>query len=67
MEGKDYTIDVTVTGPDGTDLQAKTGVSTTYGNTRTSCLFLEGGSLSITLTPPGREGRDLSAHYHRHV
>ena len=29
VEGKDYTIDVTVTGPDGTDLQAKTGVSTT--------------------------------------
>ena len=55
VEGKDYTIDVTVTGPDGTDLQAKTGVSTTYGNTRTSCLFLEGGSLSITLTPLGEK------------
>lgn len=67
VEGTDYSIDVTVTAADGTDLQAKTGVSTTYGNTRTSCLFLEGGSLSITLTPPGREGRDLSACHHRHV
>lgn len=37
VEGKDYTIDVTVTGPDGTDLQAKTGVSTTYGSTHTAC------------------------------
>ena len=55
VEGKDYTIDVTVTAADGTDLQAKTGVSTTYGNTRTSCLFLEGGSLSITLTPLGEK------------
>lgn len=53
MEGKDYTIDVTVTGPDGTDLQAKTGVSTTYGSTHTACLFVEGGSLKITLTPIG--------------
>ena len=53
VEGKDYTIDVTVTGPDGTDLQAKTGVSTTYGNTHTACLFVEGGSLKITLTPIG--------------
>ena len=52
VEGKDYTIDVTVTGPDGTDLQAKTGVSTTYG-THTACLFVEGGSLKITLTPIG--------------
>lgn len=59
VEGKDYTIDVTVTGPDGTDLQAKTGVSTTYGNTRTSCLFLEGGSLSITLTPWARRPRPI--------
>lgn len=55
VEGTDYSIDVTVTGPDGTDLQAKTGVSTTYGSTRTSCLFLEGGSLSITLTPLGEK------------
>ena len=53
VEGKDYTIDVTVTGPDGTDLQAKTGVSTTYGSTHTACLFVEGGSLKITLTPIG--------------
>ena len=55
VEGTDYSIDVTVTAADGTDLQAKTGVSTTYGNTRTSCLFLEGGSLSITLTPLGEK------------
>ena len=38
VEGTDYSIDVTVTAADGTDLQAKTGVSTTYGSTRTSCL-----------------------------
>lgn len=55
VEGTDYSIDVTVTAADGTDLQAKTGVSTTYGSTRTSCLFLEGGSLSITLTPLGEK------------
>ena len=59
VEGKDYTIDVTVTGPDGTDLQAKTGVSTTYGSTHTACLFVEGGSLKITLTPIG----DKAASY----
>ena len=28
VEGKDYTIDVTVTGPDGTDLQAKMAAPT---------------------------------------
>lgn len=59
VEGTDYSIDVTVTAADGTDLQAKTGVSTTYGNTRTSCLFLEGGSLSITLTPWARRPRPI--------
>lgn len=59
VEGKDYTIDVTVTGPDGTDLQAKTGVSTTYGSTHTACLFVEGGSLKITLTPIGDKARAI--------
>lgn len=53
VEGTDYTVDVTVTDAGGTDLQAKTGMSTTYGSDHTSCIFLEGGSLKITLTPMG--------------
>ena len=58
VEGTDYTIDVTVTDAGGTDLQAKTGMSTTYGSDHTSCIFLEGGSLKITLTPMGDKAND---------
>ena len=30
-----------------------TGKATAYGNTRTSCLFQEGGTIDVTLTPIG--------------
>ena len=58
VEGTDYTIDVAVTDAGGADLQAKTGMSTTYGSDHTSCIFLEGGSLKITLTPIGDKAND---------
>lgn len=53
VEGVDYEIQVKVTDAGGTDLKAVTGKATAYGNTRTSCLFQEGGTIDVTLTPIG--------------
>ena len=53
VEGVDYEIQVKVTDAGGTDLKAVTGKATAYGNTRTSCLFQEGGMVDVTLTPIG--------------
>ena len=53
VEGVDYEIQVKVTDAGGTDLKAMTGKATAYGNTRTSCLFQEGGTVDVTLTPIG--------------
>lgn len=53
VEGVDYEIQVKVTDAGGTDLKAVTGKATAYGNTSTSCLFQEGGTIDVTLTPIG--------------
>ena len=55
VDGTDYTVSVKVTDADGNNLRAVTGKADNYGTIRTSCLFLEDVTFSVTLTPIGNK------------
>ena len=55
VKDTDYTISVKVKDAEGNDLKAETGTATSWGNTSTSCLYMPGGTVTITLTPIGEK------------
>ncbi|MBQ7542599.1 MAG: hypothetical protein IJT44_09955 [Clostridia bacterium] len=59
IEGTDYTIDVTVSAPDGQERRIAFGKAADYNGTRfTSCLFFVGDTLDVTFTPIGDKAAD---------
>ena len=55
VKDTDYTVSVKVKDAEGNDLKAEVGTATNWGNTRTSCLYLMGGTVTITLNPIGNK------------
>ena len=61
VENTDYTIDYQVVGADGMNRKAEMGTSTSWGNTRTSGIFVQGDTVKATLTPIGDKAADYVA------
>ena len=55
VKDTDYTISVKVKNAEGNDLKAEVGTATNWGNPSTSCLYMPGGAVTITLTPIGNK------------
>ena len=53
VENTDYTIDYQVVSPDGMNRKAEPGISTNWGTTHTSGIFVPGDTVKATLTPMG--------------
>ena len=55
VKDTDYTIAVKVVDEAGNDLKAVTGTADNWGTVRTSCIFLVGGTIEVTLSPIGEK------------
>ena len=55
VKDTDYTIAVKVMDEAGNDLKAVTGTANYLGTVRTSCIFLVGGTIEVTLLPIGNK------------
>ena len=53
VENTDYTIDYQVVSADGMNRKAEPGISTNWGTTHTSGIFVPGDTVKATLTPMG--------------